>query len=396
METQPGSRSQELMVFSFLSRNNKLVFVSLALWGVGEGMWWYLLPVYIEGLGANPVQIGFVLSVAMIAMTVMFIPSGWLSDRLPRRPVVIGGWFLGTAAILLLAIAPSWQMAIPGLVLYNLSAFNMPALNSYVTAEVKSGQDMRRIFTTVFSGFTLGMMFSPAVGGWVADVWGLRPLFFLAAGFFALSTVFILLVSDQPDHRVRSGSDGAGLRGNRMFLYLCLLLFFIHLAGHLGIPLASNFLRDERGLSMSVIGVFGSLNSFGSYVLVVALGRWPRSRTASLILAELAVAAYAAIMLFMSSVPLLGLALFLRGGLGAVRHLGGARLGEMMPPSSMGLGFGIFQTMINLAFTLSPYIAGWLYVAAPTYPFVASLILFVPAIALTIAVGAYGRAPAVK
>ena len=81
------------------------------------------------------------------------------------------------------------------------------------------------------------------------------------------------------------------------------------------------------------------------------------------------------------------MALFLRGGLGAFRQLGAARLGELMPVASMGMGYGIFQTMANLAFTISPYIAGWLYAANPIYPFVASLVLSIPAMALTALVG---------
>ena len=376
---------------SFLSRNNSLVFWSLALWGVGEGLWWYLLPVYIESLGANPVQIGFVLSVSMIVMTALLIPSGWAADRVRRRPMMLVGWVMGTLAVVLLALAGSWQLAIPGLLLYNLSSFNMPAMNSYVTAEVKPGQDVRHVFTTVFAGFTLGSMFSPALGGWLADELGLRSLFFLAAVFFAFSTLLIFLIGDQPVHRVSSGAAPvASLRQNKLFLSLCALFFFIFLASHLGIPLAANYLREQRGLSMSMIGAMGSLNGLGGLILTVGLGRWPRSRTASLILGQLTVAACSALMLTTSAVPLLGLALFMRGGLGATRQLAGARLGELMPPSSMGLGYGIFQTVTNLAFTISPYIAGWLYVANPNFPFVASLALIAPAILLTGIVGRRG------
>ncbi len=374
-------------MLSSLSRDNKLVFWSLALWGVGEGLWWYLLAVFIGSLGADPVQIGSVIAIAGIATTLSLIPSGWLTDRVSRRLLMIIGWVMGTLAILVLAVARSWQMVIPGLLLYSLSAFNMPAINSYVTAEVKSGEDMRRVFTTVFSGFTLGMMFSPALGGWLADIWGIRPLFVLAAGFYAVSTMLIILVREQPIHHAGGSNALAGLRQSHMFVSLCALFFFIFLVSHLGIPLAPNFLRDVRGLSMSTIGVFGSLNSLGALVLTIGLGRWPRSRTASLVLGELTVAAYSAIMLVTSAVPMIGLAFFLRGGLGAVRGLTGARLGEIMPPSSMGLGFGIFQTVTNLAFTMSPFIAGWLYTANPRDPFVASLALFVPAIMLTVVVG---------
>lgn len=313
-------------MFSTLNRNNKLVFAALALWGVGEGLWWYLLPVYIEGLGASPVQIGMVLSIAMIVMTLAFIPSGWIADRFSRRLIMIGGWVMGTIAILVLAAAQTWQMAIPGLVLYNLSAFNMPAMNAYVTAEIQSGHDMRRAFTTVFSGFTFGMVFSPVVGGMLADVWGIRPLLFLAFIAFAISTICIVLIKDQPIHRAHPDQQPQPITRNRPFIALCVTLAVSMLVAHIGIPLASNFMRDVRGLSMGIIGALGSINSIGSLVLTLGLGRWPKSRTTALVLAQSTTAAYSAIMLSVSAVPGLAVALFLRGGLGAFRQLGAARL----------------------------------------------------------------------
>jgi DHA1 family tetracycline resistance protein-like MFS transporter len=377
-------------LLSFLSRNNKLIFWALALWGVGEGLWWYLLPVYIKSLGADPVQIGFVLSVSMVVMTVIFIPSGWVTDRVSRRPLMIGGWVMGSAAILLLAAASSWQMAIPGLLLYNLSAFNMPALNAYVTAEVKSSQDLRRVFTTVFSGFTLGMMFSPAIGGGLADIVGLRTLFCLAAVFYAISTVIISQIKDQPVHSASAGSASSPLRGNRLFINLCILFFVIHLFAHLGVPLSPNYLQDVRNLPLGWIGILGSINGLGAVVLTLGLGRWAKGRVSGLLIGQATVGVYALLLLGTSAVPLLGLAFFLRGGLGAVRQLAAARLGEMMPASSMGLGFGVFQTVINLAFTISPYAAGWLYAFNPSYPFVANVVLIIPAMLLTLVIGRSG------
>jgi MFS family permease len=374
-------------VLSSLNRNNKLVFMALALWGVGEGLWWYLLPVYIEGLGATPVQIGFTLSVAMIVMTFCFIPSGWIADRFSRRLIMIAGWLMGTISILILAAAPTWQMAIPGLILYNLSAFNMPAMNAYVTAEIKTGHDVRRAFTTVFSGFTLGMVLSPALGGFLADIWGIRPLLFLAFIAFAISSVLIFMIKDQAIHRARVDQKPQSLSRNRPFIALCAALGVSLLVAHVGIPLASNFMREVRSLNMSVIGLLGSINSVGSLVLTLGLGRWPKSRTAALVLSQGTVAAYSAIMLTVASVPALALAMFLRGGLGAFRQLGAARLGELMPVSSMGMGFGIFQTVMNLAFTISPFVAGWLYAANPFYPFAASLLLSLPAMLLMTVVG---------
>lgn len=374
-------------MLSSLSRDNKLVFFALALWGVGEGLWWYLLPLYVESLGANPVQIGLVLSLGMVLVTISLIPSGWMTDRVSRRSMMIIGWVMGLVAILVLAAAQTWQQAIPGLVLYNLCAFNMPAINSYVTAEVKKGQDVRKVFTTVFSGFTLGMLISPAAGGWLADVLGLRPLFLLAAVAFGISALLIFMIKEQPVQQAHTEGTVRPLLNNRPFIYLSVLFFFAFLFAHLGIPLSSNFMRDIRGYDMAVIGILGSINSLGSLVLTIWLGRWPRSRTASLILAEMTVASYPLIMLTTTSFPWMAVALFMRGGVGTMRQLAGARLGELMPSRSMGLGFGVFSTVVNLAFTISPYIAGWLYAANPMYPFVASLAGLIPVMFMTGYVG---------
>ena len=44
-----------------MNRDLRLLAFSLLLWGVGEGLFFYFEPIYLERLGANPVQIGFIL-----------------------------------------------------------------------------------------------------------------------------------------------------------------------------------------------------------------------------------------------------------------------------------------------------------------------------------------------
>jgi DHA1 family tetracycline resistance protein-like MFS transporter len=360
------------------------------MWGFGEGLWVYLLPIYIGSLGADSVQIGFVLSIAMVLMTVSFIPAGWLSDRVSRKNVMLVGWLLGFFAVLILALARTWQQALPGLVLYNLSGFCMPIINAYVTSEVRPGENLRRTFTVVFTGYTIGSVFSPATGGWMADTVGLRQVFVLSALFFAISAGIVLFIRNQPVHRAAEGTLSPSLRHDRVFISLCLLFFAIILAAYVGVPLAPNFLQNERGLAMGSIGILGSVNALGGVVLTYSLGRWPKGRASGLLIAQAAVGAYALLLLTTTSTALLGLAVFLRSGVGVIRQLAAARMGEILPAGSMGLGYGIFATVVNLAFTVSPYMAGWLYAFHPTYPFVANLLLTVPAMLLTYAIGRQG------
>ena len=64
--------------------NPTLVLISIALftWGIGEGMFFYFVPIYLEQLGANPLTIGSVFGTFALVMMAAHIPAGYLSDRL--------------------------------------------------------------------------------------------------------------------------------------------------------------------------------------------------------------------------------------------------------------------------------------------------------------------------
>ena len=114
--------------------NRDLTFVGLALmtWGVGEGLFFFFQPLYLQELGANPVQIGDILSIVSVAMALAHLPAGYLSDRLGRRPMLIAAWVLGTLAAWIMALAHSISFFVIGSALYGLTNFVVvPKILSY-------------------------------------------------------------------------------------------------------------------------------------------------------------------------------------------------------------------------------------------------------------------------
>src|SRR5512135_2460061 len=93
--------------FKYLNRNLVLLGVSLMIWGVGEGMFIFFQSLYLQKLGADPVQIGAILGAAGIAMTIGHIPAGHLADRVGRKPLLLIAWILGIFATLTMALAPA-------------------------------------------------------------------------------------------------------------------------------------------------------------------------------------------------------------------------------------------------------------------------------------------------
>src|SRR5690606_5955633 len=117
-----------------------LVLVSLILWGIGEGLFLFIEAVYLERLGATPVQVGATLALANVAVLLSYLPAGWLSDRFDRKINVLAGYFLGALAAFAMALATDWRALLVGLVLYSLSGFYIPALTSYVAQEAPAHQ----------------------------------------------------------------------------------------------------------------------------------------------------------------------------------------------------------------------------------------------------------------
>jgi len=357
--------------------------LALLLWGFGEGLFLYIQPLYIERLGANPVQIGGLLSAASVVTALTFLPAGMLADRLPRKGLMLGGWLLGGLAALLAGAARTWQGLIPALLLYAASAYCIPVINAYLAHAVK-GRNLERIFTTVFAGYTVGGVISPTVGGMLAERTTMRTVYFVAAALFALSALVLVRVSPQPAATRPDGRRGWASVLDRRFLRFGALTCLVFLAMYLGFPLAPNFLADVRGWDVGHVGLLGSFQALGMTLLTLLLGRLgDRRHAGALIAGQALVWCSAWLLLRAAAVPALALAYLLRGGYQGCRSLTQARATVLGGEAERGLLLGATEMTISAAQVAAPYVAGWLYAADPARPLQASLALIPIGIILT-------------
>ena len=382
-ESSPTPAIRRFVPFAELSRDNRLIALSMFLWGVSEGLWFYVYPLYIKSLGADPEEIGFVISVAMMGMAATFIPAGLLADRYSRKKIMLAGCLLGLLSMILVAVAPDWRALLPGFLLYYMSAFIVPAMNSYI-ANASEGQDLNRVFTMMTAAYSTGIIFSPALGGWLGERVGMRNVFLLSASLFALSTLAILPLKEQAVSYQSAALRIRPLLRHRLFWGLSLMVAFIYLVTNLGWPLTPNFLQEVRGLELSLIGTLATAQSLGAVFIAIFLGRVSRGGWGMVAAALLIWASYGLLLLFPFPFAI-ACAYFLRGSFSALASLSSAQVGKILESPSMGLGFGLFATLRSLALVPGPYIAGYLYALRPDLPFVAS-IASIPAVILLIAI----------
>nr|MBI2904290.1 MFS transporter [Chloroflexota bacterium] len=148
-----------------LSRDLRFLGLALFLWASGEGMFIYILPLYMQSLGADSVKIGLLYSLGAVTTACTLIPAGLITDRLGPNAALISGWLVGVVAGVLMAFARDMTWFTVGWLLYAAATWVTPAIAAYA-ARGRGDLPTERAITSVSSMYHAGLIVAPAVGGW--------------------------------------------------------------------------------------------------------------------------------------------------------------------------------------------------------------------------------------
>jgi DHA1 family multidrug resistance protein-like MFS transporter len=356
--------------------NPSLIFVaiSLFLWGIGEGMFFNFVPIYLKNqFLLNEQTIGVILGVFGLSMAVTHIPGGHLADRIGRRPMLIGAWLVGLVTTLIMGASLSLPLYLVGLFGYGLTAFVSSPLSSYATAG-RGKWSVGTALSLTTATFNMGMVLGPVTGGWIGDHYGMRTVYWVAAGVFVISDVFIFLIKGQPIDHHDPESPPPGLLSNKRFTGFLFVFAFAMFAMYIAQPLTPNFLSGERGLSLSQTGLIFTIGALGNSLLALAFSRVKPRR--GFLFTQGLVALFALLMWRGSALPVFMIGYFLLGGFRAARPMALAQVRELVHDSQMGLTYGTMETVSAIIFILTPPLAGFLYERGPVlvYPIAVGLI----------------------
>jgi predicted MFS family arabinose efflux permease len=358
-----------------LSHDNRLAALALFLWGIGEGLFVFILPLYLKELGAGPLQIGSILALCSLGIGLSHLPAGYLADRLGRKPVFSAGFALAAVSALMMFLARDLRLFVPALVAYYCAGFMFGPLTAYA-AEARGTQTVQRAITLVSSGYWAAMIVSPAVGGLLGQMFGLRLLFGLGSAALGLSFLALIPVAHRPPTPTPAGqSRYASMFGNRGFLGFMALCLAALLAMEIGMPFGPNFLVEVRRFDVGIVGLLGSVTSLGTTSLVLLLGR--RLPRVGFLVAQALYMLSLVFLLTTASLPWLMLVFFLRAGWFLANNQATAQVGRLVDTPQLGLAMGITQTILSVVMVVGPFVAGVLYTLAPALPFQVSLGLMV-------------------
>lgn len=354
-----------------MNRDLILVAISLFAWGFGESAFLAFQPLYLQQLGADPIQIGGILGAFGIATALAHIPAGYLADRFGRRPILWSAWGIGVISTWMMAFANNLIGFTIAMLLYGLTMFVIAPLNSYITT-ARGNWSVGRALTFVSATFHAGAIVGPIIGGAIGDNFGFRYIYILAGCLFLASFVTIIFIRPQPVEVKTETNSSKNLFLNSRYLVFLGIFFLASIAMYLPQPLSPNYLQNQKELSLIQIGQLYSISEFGIVVLSLVLGLM-NARFGYLI-GQLAVGLFAFLLWRGNIFPIYALAYFLLGGYRASRSLATAYISFIINGNNLGLAYGISETIAASATVIAPIIAGALYSQNPSSIYAISVI----------------------
>ncbi|TNF08235.1 MAG: MFS transporter [Gammaproteobacteria bacterium] len=146
--------------------------------------------------GSSAFLVGLALGVYGLTQGVFQIPLGFLSDRVGRKPVIVGGMLMFLAGSLLAALTDSMWGLIAGRAMQGAGAVasTIMALLSDLTTEQNRTKAMAAVGGSIGISFAFSMIFGPIL----ASKWGLSGLFWIAAVLAIVGILILLLVIPTP------------------------------------------------------------------------------------------------------------------------------------------------------------------------------------------------------
>lgn len=182
---------------------------------VGFGIVIPILPFFVTKLGGGALAVGIFMS-AYSAMQFFFAPMwGRLSDRIGRRPVILIGLCGYGLTFIMFGMVNNLYLliglrALAGMV----SSATLPTSMAYL-ADITEGVDRSKGMGMIGAAMGMGMIFGPALGGWLGTYSFSLP-FFVAGGLALLLLPFTWIFL--PESLKQSTSAVSGRRRPRFSL----------------------------------------------------------------------------------------------------------------------------------------------------------------------------------
>jgi len=325
--------------------------------GLGTAAILYLIPVFLEELGASYTEIGFIGGIRAAPYAFLPAVAGYLADRLDKaRLYLLSAIFAALGAAFLYPAQSLLEAAAANLLLGLHMVFYWPVAESII-AEALPEAVRWGAYARFSVAWSIAYFIGPLVGGVLADLFGLRLLFLLGAVAAASAAPVIISIGQlKPERRAKAGGQRLSTLLRVWPLYANVFIFTIGLACIL--VLAPSYLSE---LGWSTAGIGALFTAFGiaralAYLLMSRSGRLPAT---PLLLITALMQASALILLSLGNPITLLLSMVLAGATNGLYFTACFDIvSRAVPPGSKGLAIGLYEAVLGIGFIAGPVASG--------------------------------------
>ena len=360
-----------------LRENERLlmIMVSTVLVMAGQGAIAPVLPLFARSFGVGVAAVGMTLSAFGLARLLLNAPLGSLSDRHGRRLLLVSGPLVSAVGM----IGSGFAIDIVQLCAWRFvagagSAMYMTGAQIYLV-DISTEWNRARVIGTNQGALLFGVSIGPALGGLLADAYGLAVPFFVVGAAAGLAALYAYLRLPEtrpagPTPRWREDSfEGTAPRapwlailGSRDFLAVSLVtaaVFLTRAGGRLTLMplLAAAQFGYTPGSLGGVFTAMALINLVGLVPAAFVADRFGRKWAivpSGLVVgaAFLLMAGTASHSLFLVSAMLLAV------GTSIIGPAPAAFAADMAPAAFRGLAMGLYRTAGDAGFLLGPVLLG--------------------------------------
>jgi MFS family permease len=153
------------------------------------------LPLFLANeMKVDPFTMGITLMLLQLGGVVATPIAGVLSDRIGRRPIVMGGIFATTILVFALPFIGNTTIFVIAVAILGFFMYAVrPVIHSWMMDRAPSHL-AASLTSTLFGTQSLLSMIGPVIGGWLADRYGLGSVFYFLAGLVLIANLFALAV----------------------------------------------------------------------------------------------------------------------------------------------------------------------------------------------------------